>query len=404
MIQKILYLECNSGISGDMTVSALLDLGASEERLRSELAKLPVDGYELKVEQTKKCGISCLRFHVLLKEEHHHHHHENEHRLHHHHHRTYKDIQEMIEGSKLQKAIKEKSQKIFYILAKAEAAVHGTTIEAVHFHEVGAVDSIVDIVGAAICLVDLGIEEIAISPLTEGCGTVWCQHGEIPVPVPAVLKLAETHGLPIKKTDIQGEMITPTGAAIVAAMRTRELPEEFIIQKTGIGAGTKDFPHANILRAMLITPQYPADSIWVLETNVDDFSGEQLGFLQEKLMHSGAKDVFFTPIYMKKSRPAYKLTVLCDSAITDQIENLIFQESTSIGIRRYPANRTVLERRIEKISTNLGDALVKVCTYGGKTFCYPEYESIRTIGKKSNKSYHEIYNTIKGKAEENLGG
>lgn len=401
MTPQILYLECNSGISGDMTVGALLDLGASEEKLRSELLKLPVDGYELKVERTKKCGISCLSFHVLVEEEHHHHH-ESTHE-HHHHHRTYRDIREMIENSRLHEAVKEKSQKIFYVLAKAEATVHGTTIDAVHFHEVGAVDSIVDIVGAAICLVDLGIEEIAISSLTEGCGTIWCQHGEIPVPVPAVLKLAETYGLPIKKTDIQGEMITPTGAAIAAAMRTTELPEEFIIQKTGIGAGTKDFLHANILRAMLIESQASADSIWILETNVDDFSGEQLGFLQEKLMNNGAKDVFLTPVYMKKNRPAYKLTVLCDKTTLYQMEDLIFRESTSIGIRRYPADRTVLERRIEKIPTNLGEADIKICTYNGKAFCYPEYESIRTLATQHNKSYQETYTTIKGKAEENIG-
>lgn len=383
---KILYLECNSGISGDMMVGAMIDLGVDIELLRSELAKLKVGGYQITAGRTKKCGIDSCAFRVEVEETHHH--------------RTFCDIQKIIQESPLKETVKMLANRIFYILAKAEAKVHNTEVEKVHFHEVGAVDSIVDIVGTAICIDQLGITEVAISSMTEGQGTVWCQHGEIPVPVPAVAELVAEHGLPLKQTGIEGEMITPTGAAIAAALRNCDLNEtEFIIHQIGIGAGTKDFPRANVLRAMLVDRSVAPDDVWVLESNVDDCSGEQLGFLQEQLMKAGVRDVLVRTAYMKKNRPGYQLQVICDQELIERAEELIFAESTSIGIRRYQAGRTVLERRIERVSTPWGEAEVKICGYGGKTFYYPEYESIRRLAGRAGESYRKLYQTIKEEAE-----
>lgn len=390
MNNNVLYLECGSGISGDMTVGALIDLGADPEYLKKEIAKLPIDNYEITVGRTKKCGIDSCAFRVEVQEEHQHH-------------RTFGDIRKMIRESDLKEAVKDTAEKIFYVLAKAEAKVHGTTVEKVHFHEVGAVDSIVDIVGAAICIDELGITDVALGSMAEGSGTVMCQHGEMPVPVPAVAQLAAEHGLLLKRMKVEGEMITPTGAAIAAALRTRELTdEEFVVRKIGIGAGTKDFPHANILRAMLIEINRQPEDIWVLETNVDDCSGEQLGFLQDKLLKSGVRDVLFRTVYMKKNRPGYQIQVICDAGLIEQVEDQIFCETTSIGIRRYQVNRTVLERRMEKVPTPWGEAAVKVCGYGGKTLCYPEYESIRQLADESKESYRKVYQTIKECAESEL--
>ena len=390
MEQKLLYLEGSSGISGDMTVAALLDLGASERVLREELAKVAFDGYEIEVSRTQKCGIEAQVFSVLTEETHHH--------------RTFVDIEKIIDESSLSDEVKKKAWKIFFVLAKAEGKVHGVPLDKVHFHEVGAIDSLVDIIGAAICLDNLGITDVVVGTLREGCGTCFCQHGEIPVPVPATLELVTTYGLSMAKTDIPGEMITPTGAAIAAAMRTRDLlPDEFIVRSVGIGAGTKDFPHANILRAMIIEEVTNANDVWVLETNVDDMSGEQLGFLQERILEAGAKDVFFSNIYMKKNRPAYQMTILCEQAMIAPIEELIFKESTTIGIRRFVAKRTVLERKMEVVKTDIGEARVKLCQYGGTTFSYPEYEDVRLLSKEYNGSFKDVYNEIQRKADEQFG-
>ena len=264
-MNKILYLEGSSGISGDMTVSALLDLGASREKLEKELSKLPLDGYRLIIGRTVKNGIDACAFYVELDES-------KPQPL-----RDFRQIRTLLLESELEEKVKELSLQIFFVLAKAEAKVHGTDLEHVHFHEVGAVDSIVDIVAAAVCYLDLGIPKVAVGTLREGTGTTWCQHGRIPVPVPATAELVRTHGLSMKITDVQGEMITPTGAAIAAVLQNTLLPESFSIEKIGIGSGEKDFPHANILRAMIIREEDVLretlqDQVMVLETNVCDLS------------------------------------------------------------------------------------------------------------------------------------
>ena len=423
---KLLYLECYSGISGDMTVGALLDLGAREEILRRELAKLPVAGYELKVGRAKKCGIDACDFDVILQDESSHgehthgHHHHGEHthgdsHTHHHEHRTYGDISRMLQESCLEDPVLEMAKRIFRVVAEAEAKVHRMPLEEVHFHEVGAVDSIVDIVAAAVCLHDLGISRVAVSVLHEGTGTTWCQHGRIPVPAPAVLEMMARYELPVKITENEGEMITPTGAAIAAALRTEvALPEQFVVKKIGMGAGKKEFAQANILRAMILETKEssgqegtkegrkedtPKESVWVLETNVDDCTGEQLGYTIEQLMNAGALDAGCFPVGMKKNRPGYMLQVICREDMRESLENLIFKETTSIGLRRYQESRRVLEREFVDADTPWGTAKVKVCSHHGERYYYPEYSSVKEISKKAGISLKAAYDEIQKAAE-----
>ena len=423
---KLLYLECYSGISGDMTVGALLDLGAREEILRRELAKLPVAGYELKVGRAKKCGIDACNFDVILQDESSHgehthgHHHHGEHthgdsHTHHHEHRTYGDISRMLQESCLEEPVLEMAKRIFRVVAEAEAKVHRMPLEEVHFHEVGAVDSIVDIVAAAVCLHDLGISRVAVSVLHEGTGTTWCQHGRIPVPAPAVLEMMARYELPVKITENEGEMITPTGAAIAAALRTEvALPEQFVVKKIGMGAGKKEFAQANILRAMILETKEssgqegtkegrkedtPKESVWVLETNVDDCTGEQLGYTIEQLMNAGALDAGCFHVGMKKNRPGYMLQAICREDMRESLENLIFKETTSIGLRRYQESRRVLEREFVDADTPWGTAKVKVCSHHGERYYYPEYSSVKEISKKAGISLKSAYDEIQKAAE-----
>ena len=388
MSERILYLEGSSGISGDMTVSALLDLGASRERLEEELKKLPLDGYRLVIGRTEKCGIDACAFFVELDAS-------RPQPM-----RDYRQIRSMIQKAGLSEGVRRRALGIFHVLACAEAKVHGTNPEQVYFHEVGAVDSIIDIVGAAVCLEDLDAKQIAVGTLREGQGTVWCQHGRMPVPVPATAELISSHGLSVKFTDTQGEMITPTGAAIAAACGNCRLPERFSIEKIGIGSGEKDFSHANILRTMWILPESEkeqqeegcqGDTVWVLESNVDDCPGEQLGFAQERLMEAGALDACFLPAFMKKSRPAYLLQVICRQEDIQRLENVIFRQTTTIGIRRYPAQRTVLERSMERTDTPYGSIGVKVCRIGREERAYPEYEDVRARSLEYDFPYRTVY-------------
>lgn len=392
MKDRILYLEGSSGISGDMTVSALLDLGADREYLKKELEKLPLEGYRLVIGRTEKCGIAACAFFVEMDAS-------RPQPA-----RSYRQIRQMLEESCLEENVKERALAIFGVLAEAEAGVHGTTPDQVHFHEVGAVDSIIDIVGTAICLENLGAGKIALGTLREGQGTSWCQHGRMPVPVPATAQLIARYQLPVKITDTQGEMITPTGAAIAAACANCRLPGEFVIEKIGIGSGEKDFAHANILRAMWVHPaqEEPAgkgaagqengdDTIWVLETNVDDCTGEQLGYVQERLLEAGALDACYLPAFMKKSRPAWQLQVLSRREDVEQLEQLIFRETTTIGIRRYQVQRTVLPRRIVSAETPWGRVRVKVCQVGEDLRGYPEYEDVKTVSLAADLPFGQVY-------------
>ena len=411
--KNTLYLECRSGISGDMTVAALLDLGATEENLRRTLAKLPVGGYEIRIEKVRKNGLEVCDFDVILGEMRHeghmheghtheghmhegHNHVEEAHGEHEHAHmhRTWKDIEQILKEADLKPRVLELAMRMFQSVAEAEGKAHGCPPEKVHFHEVGAVDSIVDIVGTAACLEELGVEKILVSDLWEGSGHVHCQHGILPVPVPAVLEIAAAHGLTLRQTEQQGEMVTPTGAAIAALSEGRQ-PEWFTVKRVGLGAGKREFPKANILRAMLIEEE-PADDLWLLESNIDDCTGEAMGYAMDCLLEAGARDVFFTPIYMKKNRPAYKLSVLCDEEQIREMDEILFRETTTIGVRRCRVKRDILKRRLAEAETPWGKARVKICVLpdGAEVF-YPEYESVKELARKTGKSYQEIYRTVR---------
>lgn len=400
MAERLLYVECYSGISGDMFLGALLDLGADPVHLRKELDKLKVDGYELSFGRTQKCGVSAYAFHVQVEgeeempQDHRHGHHHG----HSHEHRTYRDIRDMIETSELSLGVKERSLKIFGILAEAEGKVHGKPKDEVAFHEVGAVDSIVDIVGAAICMEDLGIGGLILSSMYEGRGHVWCQHGKIPVPVPAVAQLWMKHDLPLHLTEVEGEMITPTGAAIAAACRREENINDYRKLGMGIGAGKKDFPHANILRVILLEKETeemkPGESVWVLETNIDDCSGETAGHTIELLMKAGALDASCFPCMMKKRRPGYMLQVIAGEGQEKLMEDIILHNTTTIGLRKYQERRRILSRQIETIDTPYGSVRRKVCVHKGMEFHYPEYEDVSRIAEETGMSYGEVYGKL----------
>ena len=344
-----LYLECYSGISGDMTVGALLDLGADKEKLLSALQSLRLEGYRIEISRVEKNGIEALSFDVILTGEeavHEHTHTENGHtyththshpHTHEHGHgeRGLKEILPLIRQSGISEKAKETAEKIFQVLAGAEGKVHGMPPEEVVFHEVGAVDSIVDIVSIAVCLDDLDVDKIYASPLYEGTGYVKCRHGLVPVPAPATMELAKTASIPLKITNNEGEMVTPTGAATVAALASSfVLPESFAVKKIGIGAGKKDFPQANVLRAMLIEESGRGDTVSVLESDIDDSTPEQLSYAQETLFSAGALDVHFTSVFMKKNRPATEITVLCRPEDEQKMLTILFRETTTIGVRR----------------------------------------------------------------------
>lgn len=407
-----LYLECYSGISGDMMVAALLDLGADKEVLQKALKSLNVTGFEIEISRVLKSGIDACDFNVILDAKYENHDHDIEylhgndkdemnvthnHLVHkEHEHRGLNEIIEVINNAEITQHAKEIAIDIFIILAKAEAKAHGVDIEKVHFHEVGAVDSIVDIVAVAVCLDNLNITEAIIPVLYEGRGFVRCKHGVIPIPVPAVSNIVADNGLSLHLTDSEGEFVTPTGAAIVASIITSsKLPEKFSVKKIGIGAGKRNYERPSILRAMLIEDNsMESDYIYKLESNIDDCSGEALGFVMERLFEAGARDVHYTPVYMKKNRPAYQLNVVCKEEDISKLEEIIFEETTTIGIRRQRMERTVLNRDLKKVKTSLGEVKVKICEVSsGKRF-YPEYSSVIDICKSSGLSYQDVYNII----------
>lgn len=426
---KTLYLECYSGISGDMTVAALLDLGASEEVLRHALESLQVPGYTLHISRVNKMGVMATDFDVQLDEmgdghghphdhghdhehahdhEHNHEHshdHEHDHDHHHHHHhhhdhshphvhRGLPEILEILSHGDLTPRARQMAEKVFRVLAEAEGTVHGLPPEEVHFHEVGAVDSIVDIVGACVCLDNLGIEEICHSEVYEGTGWVNCAHGRMPVPAPAVMQLARLGGFPLRITEAPGEMVTPTGAAILTALARHEKPGPFTVQKIGVGAGKKDFAHANILRAMLIEPQMgesdTPDEVVEMTSHIDDATGEELALCREHLLQNGALDAAFSPLYMKKGRPAWQFTILCRPGQEKGMARQLFLDTTAIGVRYETKKRFVMERQNASVATPYGDVLVKVCRFGDVTKTYAEYESAKDVAEKTGAPLRDV--------------
>jgi uncharacterized protein (TIGR00299 family) protein len=372
---NILYLDCYAGISGDMTVAALLDLGVPLEHLQAELAKLSLlpDSYTLSTHPTERQHMPALKFDVSVSD--------------HHTHRHYADISAMISRSILSEAIKERAQRIFLLLAEAEAKVHGVPIEEVHFHEVGAVDSIVDIVGTAICLEYLHVEQIHVSALPLGSGFVETAHGRLPVPAPATAELMK--GVPLHGECGSGERVTPTGAAIVAALASGfGTQPSMLLENTGCGAGGKEFADCpNILRAFLgrsVGATDHADAVIVVEANIDDSTPEVLGYVMERLLEEGALDVFFTPIQMKKNRPAVMLSLLCHPEQLVLLADIVLTETSAIGLRHYRADRIVLERRIVEQETEFGLVRFKQVMDSDGTLlrAAPEYEDCRRIARE----------------------
>lgn len=399
MENKLLYLEGASGISGDMTVAALLDLGASREKLDAVLRSMNLEGFEYRVSRKSSYGIAGTDFDVIL---HDHHHHEHEHgHEHHHEHRNLDDVCAVIDRGTMTDGARELAKKIFRIVAEAESKAHGVPVSEVHFHEVGAIDSIVDIVSAAVLIDDLGIRECVVTGLAEGSGYVHCQHGDLPVPVPAVLNIAQAHGIALRTATANGEMVTPTGIAIAAAIRTRDrLPAEYKIEKTGIGLGKRDFGRANILRAMILEETLDPEQMYVLETNIDDATGEALGLALEKLMAAGASDAHFLPCFMKKNRPAYLLRVIAAAPEIPALERIIFESTTTIGMRKLPVDRTCMDREIRTVELPFGTVSVKRCTWNGVVRNYPEYESVRALAERTGKEFQLVFALAKQAAEE----
>ena len=443
---KILYLECGTGISGDMAVAAMLDLGADQEKLLKVLEGIPGHGFKVQISRVKKAGIDCCDFNVILDEEHdghdhdmeylyghleeesghadhtHSHHHEHEHdghehdhhhdhdhdhhhdhgHGHHHHHTGMKEIREIIGNLEMTEGARALALRIFEILAQAESEAHGVPVDEVHFHEVGAIDSIVDIVAAAVCFDDLGIRNVAVTEITEGSGTVRCQHGILQVPVPAVANIAKAHRLPMRFTSRKGELVTPTGAAIAAALRTQEeLPERFVIERTGLGAGKREYEIPSILRAMVIEPcgrmqenGRGKDTVWKLECDIDDSTGEQLGYALEKLYQEGAREAHFAPVFMKKNRPGWELTVICDREHLQKLEDVIFSQTTTIGIRKQEMERTVLTRKTVDVKTRFGVIPVKVSGEGTYKRVHPEYEKVSGAASEHGVPFGAVYDEV----------
>lgn len=499
---KTLYLETSSGISGDMFVAAMIDLGADPEALERALNSIPADGFMVEISSVKKSGIACCDFNVILdaahenhdhdmaylygpapvssaapqeeahhchcheedpfpsrsghlsehhchchgdeeehhchchedeeahhchchedEEEHHCHCHEDEeahhchchegeephhhHEHHHHHGRHLAEILDIIDATDMTDSAKALAGKMFHIVAEAESLAHHMPLEEVHFHEVGAIDSIVDIIAAAVTFDSLGITDVIIPCLTEGRGTVRCQHGVLPVPVPATMNIIEAYDMPLTIMEAKGEYVTPTGAAIAAAIcTTHQLPKAFRIVATGLGAGKRAYTErTNILRAYLIegnAMEEGKDEIVKLETDIDDSTGEALGYTIDRLMQAGALDVHYSPVYMKKNRPAWELTVICKKSRMEELEDIIFKETTTIGIREFPSvMRSILRRNQRQVETPFGIAEVKEVALPGERRFYPEYESVKAIAEKNHLPFAEVYHLVKALAEQN---
>ena len=384
---RILQIDCLSGIAGDMFLAAMIDLGLPPERVQEAIDALGLKA-RLVVETVKRKGFRAQHVRIEHEPEHAHRH------LHH--------IEAMIRPSGLPLPVQELALKIFRRLGEAEARVHGSTIEKVHFHEVGAVDSIADIVGAAVAVNWLGADRIRCSPIPTGQGQITIAHGRVSIPAPATAELLK--GVPLLGSDVRGELTTPTGAAIATTIVDDFGPlPSMTLEAVGYGAGTKDFAEqGNILRLMVGSgADGTADQIWVLETNLDDISAEVIGFTSEKLFQAGALDVYCTAIQMKKNRPGTQLTVLCDAARREKLEKIVMRETGTLGVRRWIANRTKLERRECDVETQWGTIQGKIAILEDGTEVFsPEFEAcrrvalehdlpLRTIDQEARKAYEQ---------------
>lgn len=449
-MNKKLYLDCTSGISGDMFVAAMIDLGADLEALERALQSVSDDGFHTEVRRVKKSGIDCCDFNVVLDAFHENHDHDMEYLYGHddshchgeehdhchchgeehddshchgeehdhchcdgeehdhghdhgHSHRGLAEIREIIAACDMTETAKDIAYDIFDVIAAAESAAHNLPPEEVHFHEVGALDSIVDVISAAVTFDSLGIRDVIIPKLYEGTGMVRCRHGLMPVPVPAVANIVSAFSFPLEITEAKGEYVTPTGAAIAAVLCTdHRLPGTFTITQTGMGAGKRAYTdRPGILRAMVIETEQEGgkEEIIKLETDIDDCSGEVLGYTMKKLLKAGAKDVHYTPVFMKKNRPGWELTVIAAKDDVEKLEQIIFGETTTIGIREMKVERTCLPREEKEVVTPYGTASAKGVEVKGRMKWYPEYKTVKKLAKKHKVSFAEVFDAVKRAAE-----
>ncbi len=381
MEKKILFFDCFSGISGDMTIGALLDLGVDKDYFLDCISKLNIKGFEIKIKKSSKKGIGGTDFNVKIDSE------IKQPQ------RNLNDILEIINQSGLNENIKSLSEKIFRIITEAEAAVHNKPVEEIHFHEIGAVDSIVDIVGTAVCIDSINADEILSSPLNLGSGFVVCNHGTIPVPAPATLEILKD--VPVYSWNIKKEMTTPTGAGIIKALSTgfTDFPS-ISIERTGYGLGKRDLEIPNVLRVVLGKTR-EIKAITLLETNIDNMNPEIYGYIFPKLFEKGALDVYITPIIMKKNRPACILSVLCPEDKSASIEDFIFRETPTLGIRKYKVEREEMDRKTVIVETKFGKISVKAAYLNNKIVKFaPEYEECSKIAESSGIPIFEVYQEI----------
>ena len=409
---KTLYLDIFSGISGDMFIGALLDLGVEARQFEHELEKLGLREYHLHISRQERGSIAGTKFdvHLTSTAAHSHSHgsgepaHSHEHGHEHSHGRTFADISKMITRSLLPPWVKEKSIAVFHRVAVAEGKIHGHPPEQVHFHEVGAVDSIVDIVGACVALEMLGRPRVRAANPIEGTGTIRCAHGTFPIPAPATLEILRERGVTLQQCEEPGELITPTGAALLAEFAESFGPmRELAVEKIGYGLGTRqNKTRPNVLRAVLGEESktsdagldWETDTMAVLETNLDDINAELLGAFVEQALAAGALDVFHTAVQMKKNRPGVLLTVLCADADADKFSELILRETTAFGVRRTRAERRKLRREMTTVATKFGEVAVKLGWLGGKIIqASPEFESCRQAAARAGVTVREVYET-----------
>jgi uncharacterized protein (TIGR00299 family) protein len=382
---KIAYLDCSSGISGDMFLAAILDAGVPQDRLTAELAKIPVGPYEFNTSRVLRSALAANRVEITIPEKQPHRH------LHH--------IEKMLNESSLSEAVKEKALAVFRRLAEVEGRLHGKPPSSVHFHEVGAVDAILDIAGTCAGLELLGIAELSCSPLNVGGGRVHAAHGTLPVPAPATAELLK--GLPIYSTGVEAELVTPTGAALVATLATRFGPVPAMkVETIGYGAGANDIPgHPNIARLFVGEPAIevpmldaPAgDVVSVIQANVDDMNPQLYGYLVEQALAAGALDITCSSIQMKKNRPGIEVTVLCAPEKADRLSQLIFEQTTTIGLRMHEARRQVLARETMTVETPYGIVAMKVARRNGRVMnAAPEYEDCHRIAEEKNAPLKDV--------------
>jgi pyridinium-3,5-bisthiocarboxylic acid mononucleotide nickel chelatase len=388
---RTLYFDCFSGVSGDMILGALVDLGVEPNFLIDQLSLLGVEGFQLEFEKVDRSGISASR--VLVKTEEHHHH------------RHLSNILNIIDKSRLGEGVKERAGKIFTRLAEAEAKVHRVPVERIHFHEVGALDAIVDVVGACIGFDRLGVERFFCSPLNVGSGMVEMAHGRFPIPPPAVAELLR--GAPIYSNEVTGELVTPTGAAVVST-----LAQEFgtvpaiRVEATGYGAGSRDYPRfPNVLRLMLgkTDEDRPdtAEKVVLLETNVDDMSPQIAGFIMDQALQLGALDCYFTPVQMKKNRPGLLISVICRPADSKSLTEMLISESTTLGVRFQELSRSAMQREVVRVETVYGEIDVKVSSYGDSIVkVMPEFDHCREAAVRHNVALREVTRVATAAAEE----